>query len=60
MLARKGLLRALPRASALAPLSRSHCQVPCGIFDDPVRVTQLKEDAGARRCALMRMRPAPR
>ena len=23
----------------------AHCQVPCGIYDDPARVAQLKEDA---------------
>lgn len=22
----------------------AHCQVPCGIYDDPLRVTQLLED----------------
>jgi len=24
----------------------AHCQVPCGIFDDPARVAELREDAG--------------
>lgn len=23
----------------------AHCQVPCGIYDDPARITHLKEDA---------------
>ena len=27
---------------AQAPV-QNHCQVPCGIFDDPLRVAQLKE-----------------
>jgi nickel superoxide dismutase len=31
---------------ALSPtLGRAHCQVPCGIYDDPARVAQLREDA---------------
>jgi len=25
--------------------SLAHCQVPCGIYDDPARVAQLREDA---------------
>ena len=25
--------------------ARAHCQVPCGIYDDPARVQQLREDA---------------
>merc|ERR1711865_533001 len=29
----------------LAPQASMHCQVPCGIFNDPARVAQLKEDA---------------
>ena len=32
---------------------RGHCQVPCGIFDDPVRVASLKEDAATIRKVCM-------
>ena len=44
------LSRSLPVAAVLvallAPLPAwSHCQVPCGIYDDMARVTALKEDA---------------
>ncbi len=44
------LSRLLPVAAVvvalLAPLPAwSHCQVPCGIYDDMARVTALKEDA---------------
>jgi hypothetical protein len=28
-----------------APLADAHCQVPCGIYDDPARIAQLREDA---------------
>ena len=28
-----------------APRAEAHCQVPCGIYDDPARITQLLEDA---------------
>lgn len=28
-----------------APRAEAHCQVPCGIYDDPGRITQLLEDA---------------
>lgn len=24
---------------------RAHCQMPCGIYDDPARIAQLREDA---------------
>jgi len=34
---------------------RQHCQVPCGIFDDPVRVTLLKEDAATVRKAMVQI-----
>lgn len=44
------------RLPALMPaLTRAHCQVPCGIFDDPVRVTQLKEDAATVRKAMVQI-----
>lgn len=29
----------------LASYARAHCQVPCGIYDDPARVTSMLEDA---------------
>ena len=28
-----------------APQAEAHCQVPCGIYDDPARIAQLLEDA---------------
>ena len=34
---------------------RSHCQVPCGIFDDPARVAALKEDAATVRKAMVQI-----
>merc|ERR1712050_626006 len=34
---------------------RSHCQVPCGIFDDPARVESLKEDAATVRKAMVQI-----
>ena len=38
---------------AVAPIAcRNHCQVPCGIFDDPQRVAALKEDAATIRNAI--------
>ena len=40
---------------APAALIRGHCQVPCGIFDDPVRVTLLKEDAATVRKAMLQI-----
>jgi len=49
-----------PRVASSAPLAvggaiRGHCQVPCGIFDDPVRVSQLKEDAATVRKAMVQV-----
>lgn len=32
-----------------------HCQVPCGIFDDPVRVTLLKEHAATIKKAMLEL-----
>ena len=50
------------RAMAMRPASlsalgavRSHCQVPCGIFDDPARVEALKEDAATVRKAMVQI-----
>jgi hypothetical protein len=50
-------LAPLGRVPGLAPaaLVRGHCQVPCGIFDDPVRVTLLKEDAATVRKAMVQI-----
>lgn len=31
--------------AALQPRAIAHCEVPCGIYDDPARVAQLLEDA---------------
>merc|ERR1719203_157328 len=42
----------VPRAAGLV---RTHCQVPCGIFDDPVRVVGLKEDAATVRKAMVQI-----
>jgi len=28
-----------------APHVQAHCQVPCGIYDDAARITQMREDA---------------
>lgn len=33
-------------AAVLAPVAlRAHCQVPCGIYDDPARIAEMREDA---------------
>ena len=40
---------------ALAGAFRGHCQVPCGIFDDPARVDALKEDAATIRKAMVQL-----
>jgi len=40
------LVAAFAASALLAPrLASAHCQVPCGIYDDPARIAQLKEDA---------------
>jgi len=38
-----------------AGAARGHCQVPCGIFDDPARVSALKEDAATVRKAMVQI-----
>ena len=38
---------------APAALTRAHCQVPCGIFDDPAKVSELKQDAATIRKAMV-------
>jgi nickel superoxide dismutase len=30
--------------TAVAPLVYSHCQIPCGIYDDPARLTAIAEN----------------
>ena len=35
--------------------ARAHCQVPCGIFDDPARVDGLAEDAATIRKAMVQV-----
>merc|ERR1719443_586279 len=47
------LSRVAPRI--LAGAFRGHCQVPCGIFDDPARVEALKEDAATVRKAMVQI-----
>jgi nickel superoxide dismutase len=36
---------AMLTVAVMPPAARAHCQVPCGIYDDPARVQQLREDA---------------
>jgi len=45
---------ALARAGP-ALLVRGHCQVPCGIFDDPARVAAMKEDAATIRKSMVQI-----
>ncbi|MCH2134565.1 MAG: superoxide dismutase, Ni [Phycisphaerales bacterium] len=40
---------------ASQPLASAHCQIPCGIYDDPARVAQMKEDALTIRKAVTQM-----
>eukprot|EP00658_Telonema_sp_P-2_P073857 TRINITY_DN62_c0_g1_i2.p1 TRINITY_DN62_c0_g1~~TRINITY_DN62_c0_g1_i2.p1 ORF type:complete len:149 (-),score=52.69 TRINITY_DN62_c0_g1_i2:425-871(-) len=52
------LTRALTRPrlhAALFQNSRSHCQVPCGIFDDPAKVGELQQDAATIRKAIVQI-----
>ena len=37
------LLAGLALVAATASTALAHCQIPCGIYDDPVRFTQLRE-----------------
>merc|ERR1711907_328182 len=48
-------LRTVSRRPILAMCARGHCQVPCGIFDDPARVAGLKEDAATMRKAMVQI-----
>ncbi len=36
---------ALIAVGTAGPRAWAHCQVPCGIFDDPARIAQMNEDA---------------
>lgn len=38
-----------------SPIAQSHCQVPCGIYDDYARVQSMLEDAQTTRKAVMEM-----
>ena len=53
-IARVTVPRAAVRAS-VAACTRMHCQVPCGIFDDPIRVELMKEDAATVRKAMVQI-----
>ena len=43
-------------AAATLNVADCHCQVPCGIFDDPVRVTLMKEHAATCRKAMAQIK----
>merc|ERR1712194_800578 len=54
------LARTLNRAparlnAALLQSVRGHCQVPCGIFDDPAKVAELQQDAATIRKAIVQI-----
>ena len=53
LVTRPSLLGVASRPAVLGV--RSHCQVPCGIFDDPARVAALKEDAATVRKAMVQI-----
>ena len=44
---------ALARVALGSPAVRHHCRVPCGIFDDPAKVSELKQDAATIRKAMV-------
>lgn len=54
-IARRAPLKAQALRQSVLVAVRSHCQVPCGIFDDPARVDQLKEDASTVRKAMVQI-----
>lgn len=35
--------RVAAASAAVGVVAQNHCQVPCGIFDDPARITTLRE-----------------
>lgn len=39
-------------AATIQPVALAHCQIPCGIYDDPMRITMLREDATTIRKAV--------
>mmetsp|Transcript_10725 Transcript_10725/g.23621 ORF Transcript_10725/g.23621 Transcript_10725/m.23621 type:complete len:148 (-) Transcript_10725:109-552(-) len=43
------IVRRLPVQATLRPAVRFHCQVPCGIFTDELRVQAMMEDASTIR-----------
>merc|ERR1711865_285991 len=50
------ICRATPRINAaLFQTVRTHCQVPCGIFDDPAKVAELQQDAATIRKAMVQI-----
>ena len=42
---------AIAGPSLLLPQAVGHCQVPCGIFDDPARIASMRENAASIRKA---------
>mmetsp|Transcript_21585 Transcript_21585/g.47459 ORF Transcript_21585/g.47459 Transcript_21585/m.47459 type:complete len:167 (-) Transcript_21585:66-566(-) len=51
-----GAVTAVAFVAPLAPVQKfvdCHCQVPCGIFDDHMRVLQLREDAATIKKAMV-------
>lgn len=42
--------------AASIPTAAAHCQMPCGIYDDPARIAGLKEDATTIRKAVVSLR----
>eukprot|EP00657_Telonema_sp_P-1_P002409 TRINITY_DN15595_c0_g1_i1.p1 TRINITY_DN15595_c0_g1~~TRINITY_DN15595_c0_g1_i1.p1 ORF type:complete len:171 (+),score=70.08 TRINITY_DN15595_c0_g1_i1:100-612(+) len=54
---RQLLRRAAPARANMAVLQavRGHCQVPCGIFDDPAKVAELQQDAATIRKAMIQI-----
>jgi len=43
--------RSSPALLRTSVASRGHCQVPCGIFDDPAKVAEMQQDAATIRKA---------
>ena len=39
--------------AASQPIASAHCQMPCGIYDDPARISGLMEDAATIRKAVI-------
>ena len=49
---RRGARKRIHRARARAQVRGGHCQVPCGIFDDPAMVASLREMSATIRKAM--------